>query len=115
MIRNPDFSSAAIMLKQQPMDIKHQVPGSSIQQLTSEYELSILRLSESPECKEDHLLVAAARILKVADSAMRLKSHAAEELNSPGSAVLHVRALSGELQRVKANLSPESLQNSQYP
>ena len=103
------------MLKQQPMDIKHQVPGSSIPQISSEYELSILKLAESRECKEDQLLVATARILKVADTAMRLKSHAAEELSLPGSAMLHVRALRGELEQVKGTLTPEILQNSQYP
>jgi hypothetical protein len=75
-------------------------------------ERSACHLHLNPECPEDEVLVAIARISQVSSNAAKVIRRSDEET---GSQAIHIRPLQAALDKVKSSLSPHLLSNSQYP
>jgi hypothetical protein len=68
------------------------------------------QLSSHPECPEDRVLVAIARISRVSSDAAKVMRRADEEATS---VLLHIMPLKAALDGVKATLSEALLTNSE--
>lgn len=68
-------------------------------------------LSLNPECPEDQVLVAIARICKVSSDAAKVVRRAEEDL---GPLSRHIEPLQAAIDNVKSSLLPDLLSNSQY-
>lgn len=77
---------------------------------TSYIEESTLKLSRVRECAEDELLIAIARLSRIADDASKVMRCGSEEY---GSVLMHVKPLRAELDRIKSSLSAIQLCSSQ--
>lgn len=72
-------------------------------------------LSEELECPGDLVLMALAKLAQVAQDATSAISPLAGDTDGVVAPMLYVKPLNLELEKVKNNLSPELLQNSQSP
>ncbi|KAI0123495.1 hypothetical protein BJ170DRAFT_713751 [Xylariales sp. AK1849] len=70
----------------------------------------LVQLWEEPETPQDRVLVALARMMRVAEDATRL-SWRPEDADSAVPSMIHIRALKASLEQVKGGLPPELLQN----